>query len=186
MDFEIKENNEYKIKEKVKELERDPTAKFYRELRREVIDNESGEILSGITEKVGIIPKEPDFVKLYLADLAYLSHMPKWATGILYELLLRMNYKNEIILNAGVKRVIEKEMQSKGHKITVKSISNALTNFVTNKILIREDTGVYRANPWLFGKGEWKDIRHIRLSIGYNLEGVREFKADIERENQEI
>lgn len=163
---------------------RDPYTKITTELTKTTVDSNTGELLAVSSEKVGIVPKEPNYVKLYLEDIAYLSNIPKWGTTILYELLKRMNYRNEIILSSGIKRMIVSEMHESGLNVTVQAIGNALTDFVKAKILIRKDTGVYLANPFLFGKGEWKDIRNIRLQVGYNLDGTRELKADIEKADE--
>jgi DNA primase catalytic subunit len=160
----------------MKNIIRDPTTKYTHELRTEVVDQLSGELLGGSTEKKGVVPKEPDYVKLYLADISYLSDLPKWANGILYELLTKMDYEGRIILNAGIKREIAAKLDT-----SVQNIENSISKFNKKNILIRQDTGIYTGNPWLFGKGEWKDIRQIRLSIGYNLDGTRDLKALIER-----
>ena len=137
------------------------------------IDVETGEVKEYSQESV--IPKEPDYVKLYLADLVMLNDIPKWVSGILYELLKRMNYQNEIVLNSEIKKRIAKELD-----IVPKTIDNALVTFVKKNVLFRSGVGVYLANPFLFGKGEWNNIRKIRLSVGYGTKG-KEIEANIEK-----
>ena len=161
----------------MKNNNRDPFTNFTQELRKEVVDINTGELLGSSSEKVGVVPKEPNYVKVYLADIAHLNDLPNWVTGILYELLKRMDYSGMIILNGYVKDQIGKEL-----KITnLNTIDQALTKFVKKEILLRKGQGAYLANPWLFGKGEWQDIRAIRLQVNYNLDGSRDLKAKIEK-----
>lgn len=143
-----------------------------------VVDSETGEVKS--TQRESIVQKEPDYVKLYLADLAMINDIPKWVTGILFELIKRMNYENEIILNSVIKKRIATELG-----IVTQTIDNALGTFVKKQILVRVGVGVYLANPYLFGKGDWNGIRKIRLTIGYSERG-KEISAKIEKFENEL
>ena len=145
--------------------------------QKEVRDFQTGEIVQSETEFQ--LPREPNFVKLYIDDLILLKDIPQWVSNVLYSLLKHMNYQNEIILNSTIKRRIAADLD-----IVPKTIDNSLVTFVKKGIFTRQDVGVYKANPYLFGKGEWKDIHKIRVKIGYG-EGVREITADIVKEELE-
>lgn len=133
--------------------------------RQITVVDEDGTVKSELRETY--VEKEPDYVKLYLQDIALLNDIPKWVGGVLYELLKRLEWgTNEIILNASVKRRIATDLG-----IAAKSVDNALVAFVKKNILSRVDTGIYRANPYLFGRGSWEDIKRIRLSIVYDESG---------------
>ncbi|MBR8840787.1 MAG: hypothetical protein DSM106950_44180, partial [Stigonema ocellatum SAG 48.90 = DSM 106950] len=69
-------------------------------------------------------------------------------------------------------------------KIHIKTIDNALVMLVKQDVLIRKDKGLYLGNPLLFGKGEWKDIRELRLTIHYTKEG-RTMTAEVLQEEEE-
>lgn len=144
---------------------------------RELLNPETGELQ--VTHRDSVLPKEPDYVKLYLADIQMLSCLPKWTDRILNELLRLMNYKNQIVLNSSLKREIAEEF-----KIHLKTIDNALVMLVKQGVLIRKDKGLYLGNPVLFGKGEWKDIRELRLTIHYTKEG-RTMSAEVFQEQEE-
>jgi hypothetical protein len=45
---------------------------------------------------------------------------------------------------------------------------------------MRKDKGMYIANPSLFGKGKWNDIKEIRMSISYSEDG-RMIKSEINK-----
>lgn len=150
-------------------------------------DKETGEITSQRKTTVSKVPNQPEFIKLYLRDILYLSDLQTNQSGLLLQLLMRMNYTNEIVLNSHVKKEIAKQLD-----ISVGTIDNNLSKFVDGKILERIGRGVYTANPFLFGKGDWADIFHnreskISLSIDYDING-RTFQSVLsqaqEKKNQ--
>jgi hypothetical protein len=131
---------------------------------KEIVDKETGESLRTYSES--ILPREPDFVKLYLESVTKLNDVQGWTDPILYELLKLMNYRNEIVLNAAIKKRISAEIG-----ISTRTIDNALSMLVKKDIILREDTGLYKGNPYLFGKGEWRDIRELRMTVVFNPQG---------------
>ncbi|RZK38469.1 MAG: hypothetical protein EOO61_07940 [Hymenobacter sp.] len=141
---------------------------------KELLDKQTGELLQTYTEAV--VPKEPDFIKLYLDDIGMLKNIPTWTNSVLFELLKLMSYKNQIVLNSTVKHDIASDLG-----IATKSVDNALGLLVKQGVLTRRGTGVYIASPMLFGKGEWKDIRKLRLTIEYSKEG-RKLTTEVQRE----
>jgi hypothetical protein len=138
---------------------------------------EDGVLVRG--RKTSQLPKEPHFVKLYLKDLAHMRELPGWVSGILYELLKKMDYTNEIVLNSTVKNRIAEELG-----INPKTIDNALVKFVDKKILFRQGKGVYQANPYIFGRGSWHDVEEIRMSVSYKPNGEKEIHSEIVEQAQ--
>lgn len=133
--------------------------------------NDQGEMVAKRVNRTLSWGQEPQFIKLYLQDVLYLSDLPKHHENILWELLQRVTYAGEgmeIALNASVKRKIMERLGLQN----IRSINNALTDLVKGKILYRVDAGLYRPNPYLFGKGDWQDIARLRLEISYDdIEG---------------
>lgn len=120
------------------------------------------------------VPKEPHFVKLYLKDLAHLRDLPAWVSGVLYELLTLMDYKNEIVLNSTIKNRIASKLE-----IHPKTIDNTLVKFVDKKILIRQGKGVFLGNPYIFGRGTWSEVEEIRMTVVYQANGDKDVQAEI-------
>lgn len=154
----------------------------------EKVDHSTGEALS--SEKHFTVEREPDYVKLYLQGILLYSDCPQWQNKVLHSLLKRINYQNEISLPVGYKREIVKELG-----ISMSSLNNAISAFIRTKLLIRKDVGVYLANPHLFGRGEWKDIRKLRLTVEFSEQGVQmegeiskdeSVESDIEKTGQEL
>lgn len=143
-------------------------------------NSETGEVTTKSTTTVSKVPSQPEFIKLYLRDILYLSDLQTNQSGLLFQLLMRMNYTNEIVLNSHVKKEIAKQLN-----ISTGTIDNNLSKFVEGKILERIGRGVYTANPYLFGKGDWAEIfqnreSKISLSIDYDVNG-RTFQSVIDQ-----
>ncbi len=144
---------------------------------QQTVDILTGEVIKTYSESV--VQKEPDYVKLYLESITKLNDVQGWTDPILHELLRLMNYGNEIVLNAAVKK-----RMALGLKISTRTIDNALSMLVKKNIIFRVDTGLYKGNPFLFGKGEWRDIRELRMTVVFDKEGqnisTEVIKGDLE------
>ena len=103
-----------------------------------------------------------------------MRNLPVWVSGILYELLKKMDYSNEIVLNSTVKNRIAELLG-----IGARSIDNALVKLVSKKIFFRLGTGVYQANPYIFGRGTWAEVEKIRLTVSYSADGEKHIEAEI-------
>lgn len=149
-------------------------AKVTNTISRTVV-NEDGQITYQEEEKVISWGTEPNYIKVYLDTILYLKDLPKGLNSILYAFLKRMSYGNQLVVNAALKRQIAKELE-----LSLSSINNAISKFVKGELLIREDTGLYKINPHLFGKGDWKDIAKIRLEVVFDSKG-KTIMSEIER-----
>jgi Firmicute plasmid replication protein (RepL) len=137
--------------------------------------NTDGEILEELSTRK--IQNEPDYIKLYIEHITVLGELPKWVTPILMELLKYVNYENKIILNSSIKKMIATNLE-----IAYKTIDNTLVKLTKAEILIREDKGIYIANPHLFGRGKWENIRRIRATINYSPESKGVIQSFIEKD----
>lgn len=143
------------------------------------IDINTGSVVESVEKNVINWGQEPPFVKIYLKDILYLKDLPKSYNPLLLALLKRAGWAKdgmEVSLTAGTKRLIAKELDLKN----IRTINNALSNFVKADVLFRIETGVYRFNPYLFGKGDWQDISKLRLQVEYTLEG-KTFSTKVEQ-----
>lgn len=154
------------------------TKKVTKEIQTNTLDVTTGELLMNKTEKTSVVENEPDYIKLYLADIMKLSNVSRSTSEILYSLLRYMNYDNEIVIISAIKKKICKEL-----KLGMETVNKALQTLMKRGILNRKDTGLYAVNPFVFGRGKWKDIKELRLSIIYNENG-RTITTDIERSSQ--
>lgn len=143
--------------------------------------NEDGTVQSASTNRTLRWEDEPAYIKLYLQDILYLSDMPKKYSVVVGALLKRVSYAGSedgmcITLVPRIKKAICNEIGW----THVSSLDNALQKLLKGKILYRVDRGIFRFNPYLFGKGDWQDIAKLRLEINYSEISGRTFKSNIE------
>jgi len=140
------------------------------EEEREYTDPRTGEIIRDLKITKKKRSDEPNYIKLYIKDLCKLNDIPKTGNDVLNELLALTDYRNEIVLNGGVKkRIIDSLKIKKG------SLDNNLSKLTKQGILMRVGQGIYILNPNLFGRGSWEDIKKLRIEWEYSNEG-REIK----------
>lgn len=143
---------------------------FTKKIRQEkvstTINHESGEIIEETLVTTSNFEKEPDFVKLYLDDIMRLSSIPKSGNNLLMALLRRMTYENEIVIVKSIRNDICLNLG-----IADVTFRKAMDMFCSNGILTKKTSNIYIANPDLFGRGAWQDIKSIRLLVEYNSKG---------------
>lgn len=112
---------------------------------------------------------EPPFIKLYLADIMYMKDMPKAFASLTYALLTRASYANdEEGLCVTLAPYTKTKILAECGWDKMQTLNNALNKLVKGNIIKRLGTGCYQFNPFLFGRGEWKDIEKIRLEWDYD------------------
>lgn len=144
----------------------------------EVVDYGTGEIKSSTTVK-RVRGDEPNYIKLYLGDIAYLHGLSVPTRDLLNELLKYVTYgTQEIMLNAiAKKRIVE------ATGMAMQTLNNKLQDLLRVGIIDRVAVGTFVLNPYLFGKGDWKTInelrdRNIHLEITYDKDtGERKIRG---------
>ena len=143
------------------------------------LDKETGEvILNSVETQSYLVDREPDYVKLYLADIGRLKDIPPGMNKVLFELMKSVSYNGVIMAYKPVKDIMCKNMG-----ISNSYLNKCIEEFYNKGILIRYARGVYIADPNLFAKGSWKDIQNLRLVIDYNLkDGTKTLKSNVSEE----
>lgn len=136
---------------------------------RERFNSQTGEIEESLHSTAFKAEAEPNYIKLYLEDLAYFHKLPKSLPDIIYQLLPLVNYQQQIVITSYHKREIANTLS-----VTPAHINNAITKLTQAEVLIRIDRGVYELNSYLFGKGSWKDIikhrKSLKLEVFYDFQ----------------
>ena len=143
--------------------------------------DENGNMLKYDKNTTYNMGSEPPYVKMYLDTILYLKDLPKGYNPVLASILKRLPWANQeqgIAINAAVKRLMAKEINC-----SVSRINNAITDFVKGELLYRMDTGLYRVNANLFGRGEWADIAKLRLDVTFDANG-KTIMGEVERKNK--
>ena len=170
------------------------------EVKEKTVINQSGEVLEHTKELINykkIQNQEPDFIKLYLADICYFADLKPSQTNFLTNILSfsffdKINKRLAVNLDKTTKTDIKFLMKYKN----MQSIDNLIADLVKGKILYRDTrygtrSARYLLNPYFFGKYDWKDIANIRLTVDYDDIRGKTFqthfitKAEKEKEDQE-
>ena len=130
------------------------------------VDTETGEVVR--TKHTVQYAAEPQFVKLYLDCLGVFSGnagLDKSLNDMLLETLRYMSYADDqqrIYLNSEIKKNICKKTGK-----SMARYNQALTLWVKENVLTRDGRGTYRVNPFIFGKGDWRDISELRATFNF-------------------
>lgn len=112
--------------------------------------------------------KEPAHIKVDVNRLLCLTRLSKDQNALMFTLLKRA-YDADAIDNLGmcvvmtptIKNDISKEL-GWTHKA---SLDNALSRLVSMHYLYKYGCGIFRINPYIFGKGKMKDIIKLRKVV---------------------
>ena len=110
--------------------------------------------------------KEPEYIKLYIQTIDTLN-LTSSMLNVLMALLRRAKPADDpecgmcVILVSHYKRQICNEVGLPN----ISSLDNILHKLTSTGLIIRIATGVYQINPFIFGKGDWKDISKLRGKI---------------------
>lgn len=141
-------------------------------------NSETGKITSRKTTLE--FSKEPAYVKLYFDCLGvYIKNegLTSSLNDMLIEVLKRSTYAEEgqmVYLNT-----FTKEQVCKATGKSMERMKQAIRIWVKNKILVRVARGVYQVNPYIFGKGEWRNIANLRATFDFSggkIEVEREYE----------
>lgn len=129
-------------------------------------DHITGEVKK---EKITIqYEKEPAYVKLYFDCLGMFiknDGLNSSLNDVLIEVLKRTSYAEE-------GQIVHLDKFTKGAicKATGKSmprLNQIIATWLKNNIVIRVARGIYKINPWIFGKGEWRNISDLRATFHF-------------------
>lgn len=131
------------------------------------------------------VPREPDFVKVYLEGVSKIFALSGGENAFLCEILKLVNYDNEVVINKGIKQKIAKKLGFKEQ-----TIDNNIAKLKKSKIIATtEFRGIYMINPEIFGKGAWLNVYKarakyqkltVKLEISNNTKNISDAKFDVE------
>lgn len=149
------------------------------------IDEKTGKIDTRESTKTTTYSKdvEPDFVKLYVADIVRLKDLPPATEKLLLLIVRNMNYNNTFMNHKFLKEMMIKELG-----IKMDTLNKGITNLRKKGILIpvKGARGLYFVDPELFARGKWEDIRNLRLVIEYNSDGTKSLKSNAREQLKQL
>ncbi|MGH1431654.1 MAG: replication/maintenance protein RepL [Neptuniibacter sp.] len=117
--------------------------------------NENGEFVKEVKKVVYKRKSEDKFVKFYVNDLSGLAGVS--ATGLLYQLLARMEYNGMVSLSVVDRKVIAAELG-----VIPGVVNNQLQKLKKKDVIRSFDKGVFIINPFMFARGAWSQVEKRR------------------------
>lgn len=145
--------------------------KIHSETNAIVMDTESGEIVREIREHTGYVGKEPDYIKIYTDCMLVFNNMDVALSPFIVAFCRHMTYANagnpNFRCTVRTDELVRKDVaeccgvSDARVKQAIKALVDAEV-FIPMQINGKKKRGIYFVNPWVVGKGEWKDIKQLR------------------------
>tara|TARA_B100000809_G_scaffold60530_1_gene57107 strand:+ start:1148 stop:1678 length:531 start_codon:yes stop_codon:yes gene_type:complete len=146
-----------------------------KEIVQTTVDMDTGEVVELSKTETFKGEREPDYIKMYISDIALLNDIPKGMNPILLDLIAQMGYNNIIPAYKPIKLMTCNRLG-----ISLDYLNKAIQTFYEKGLLVRVARGVYMAEPNLFARGKWEDIKTLRLTIDYvNKDGKHPAKKKL-------
>ncbi len=141
-----------------------------------VIDHDTGQMIRTVTDDKMFVDKEPDYIKIYTSCLLVLNNLPTELMPYLVAFGKWMTYAN---FDNPAYRCTVRTTEIERHDVaTTVGVSDARVKQVIKSLVEAEifipvelngkvKRGIYFVNPWVIGKGEWKDIRQLRANFEF-------------------
>lgn len=146
----------------------------------EILNKETGEILATeISSTTMQVDREPEYVKLYMQDIGRFKGLSGSSNDILLEFIKSMGYNNVIPVYMPIKKMVAKRLN-----LSIHTVNSAIKEFKKKELFISVARGIYIADPKLFAKGKWADIKSLRLVIEYGKDGTKTLSSNLREELQ--
>lgn len=106
-----------------------------------------------------------EFFLVFVANLKYLTDVPKMSLKILIGILTSyVSWRNEVILNAQSRKELAEYCET-----STSVIYKSLDKLVSAGILLKQEGKLF-LNPHIFGRGSWNDIQKMRQEITFDYD----------------
>lgn len=126
------------------------------EVFEHVVEDSNGKTITAKKTKRSRRKTEPDFIKVYVADLARLfGCQPR----VLTALAKRMEFDSNIVaLTPRIRQIVARECGFSN----IRSLKNALSKLSSEGLIKKIGHSEYMIDPRVFAKGTWEKIEHAR------------------------
>lgn len=141
--------------------------------------SDDGEVVKSLKTTTYAVEAEPAYIKLYIQDIGVLNNITGKSNEVLLEFIRHMGYNNVIPAYKPIKQMIATKLN-----ISLHTVDKAVKMLKKNGLFIPFARGMYIADPNLFAKGKWSDIKNLRLVINYEADGTKKLKSNLPEEVQ--
>ena len=127
-------------------------------MARAILDKATGEVLT-----------EPDFVKVYIANLCAVKGLNSAQQRIFNFMLLNMNWENMVSFGSKSKGDFLKESGMKNQ-----TFNNNVSSLIKSQLIERVCRGEFRVNKKYAVKVDWSNVQKIVWTTEYTGNGKKE------------
>ena len=134
-------------------------------------NEDTGKLTREIREHTGYVGREPDYIKIYTDCMLVFNNMDIALSPFIVAFGRHMTYANggnpnfrcTVRTDEMVRRDVAEYCGVSDARVkqAIKSLVDAEV-FIPIQISGKRKRGIYFVNPWVVGKGEWKDIKTLR------------------------
>lgn len=131
----------------------------------ETKDHVTGEVLTKhLSTRVTKADGEPNYVKVYVSDVAKLEGLSSSVFHVLFSIVCQMDFNNAVSITYGAKEKI-----AQAHKLTVKTVNNSIYDLLRVGILKRQAKGEYIVDSTYFARGKWAKVLENRAAFALHI-----------------
>lgn len=132
----------------------------------EIIDVQTGEIVSLVKQTVKKTSQEPEYIKLYYQAMMGVTNISEISLDFLLALSSQISFiNNKKPMYFYSNRVSQQEI-SQYCNIKNDMTKRYLRRCVEKGVLFKTGTkGIYEVNPWLIAKGKWENIKDLQAKF---------------------
>jgi len=145
--------------------------KIIAETNTVAIDMENGTIEREIREHTGYIGREPDYIKIYTDCMLVFNKLDIALSPFIVAFGRHMTYANADNPNfrctVRTDELVRKDVAEYCH-VSDRRVQQVIKQLIEAEVFIpisingKRKRGIYFVNPWVVGKGEWRDIKQLR------------------------
>lgn len=141
-------------------------------LEKDILEVESnGNIIHTIVSSSKRVEQEPPFAKWYFDDFCKLNELTKQETLLLFALAGKMTYSNADNEDGNIIEIspIGRSRIMEQIGVCASALSRLFMGLEKKKVIARVGTGMYMISPYVLARGQWSEIKHIRVVWDYRI-----------------
>lgn len=132
----------------------------------ELINFQTGEIVTLAKQTVKITSLEPEYIKLYYRAMMGVTNISEIPLDFLLALSSQISFTNNKKPMYFYSNGVTRQEISQYCNIKISMIKEYLKRCVEKGVLFKTDTkGIYEVNPWLIAKGKWENIKELQANF---------------------
>lgn len=146
------------------------------ETNKIVYNADTGEIVRELHEQTGSIHREPEYIKIYTDCMLVMNEINVALSPFIIAFGRHMTYANADNPNfrctVRTDELVRRDV-AESCGVSDARVKQAIKELVNAEIFIpiiingKKKRGIYFVNPWVVGKGEWKDIKQLRAQFEF-------------------